>query len=104
MDLQASVIDSDTLREQLMAPDPMQRAIALHALEVEVERSAAAARGSLAQEVEKFTARGIPFYALHDPHFRNWVGKAVAYWQRLQSLDTMTPALAKAGGRARSRA
>jgi len=51
-----SELDSDRLRQQLMAPDPMQRAIALHALEVEVERSAAAARGSLAQEVESSRA------------------------------------------------
>jgi hypothetical protein len=87
MDLQPSVIDSDTLREQLMAPDPMQRAIALHALEVEGVRGAAASRVALAHEVEKFTARGIPFYSLHDPHFRNWVGKAVAYWQKLRAAN-----------------
>jgi hypothetical protein len=92
MDLQASVIDSDTLREQLMAPDPMQRAIALHALEVEVVRGATGARGALVHEVEKFTARGIPFYSLHDPHFRNWVGKAVAYWQKLRAADAKVQA------------
>jgi len=82
-----SELDPNTLRDQLMAPDPMRRAIALHALAVEAERSPVASRGSLAHEVEKFTARGIPFYALHDPHFCSWVGKAVAYWQRLHSLD-----------------
>jgi len=92
MSLPASVTDSDTLRAQLMAPDPMQRAIALHALEVEVVRRAAASRGALAHEVEKFTARGIPFYSLHDPHFCNWVGKAVAYWQKLRAADTRAQA------------
>lgn len=77
------VNDSKSLRRQLMAPDPMQRAIGLHALEVEVERCACATRGSLTQEVSKFAARGIPYYALHDPHFQDWVGKAVSYWERL---------------------
>lgn len=78
----AGVTDSQSLREQLMAPNPMQRAMALHALEVEVERHAA---GGLSSEVSRFTARGIPYYALHDPHFQGWVGKAVQYWEKLHS-------------------
>jgi len=80
----ASVTDSRSLRQQLMAPDPMQRAIGLHALEVEVERCACTRR-SLTQEASKFASRGIPYYALHDPHFNDWVGKAVSYWERLQA-------------------
>ena len=95
MELQACVIDSDvSLRENLMAPNPMQRAIALHALEVELERKGAP-RATLANEVAKFTARGIPFYSLRDPHFCDWVGKAVSYWQRLHAIDTK-PAPVKA--------
>ena len=78
----AGVTDSQSLREQLMAPNPMQRAMALHALEVEVERHAA---GGLSSEVTRFTSRGIPYYALHDPHFQGWVGKAVQYWEKLHS-------------------
>jgi len=89
MHLEAAVTDSDTLRQQLMAPDPMQRAIALHALELELERAAACSRLSLANEVAKFAARGIPFYALHDPHFCDWVGKAVSYWQKLRGADSV---------------
>lgn len=79
----ARVTDAQRLREQLMAPDPMQRAMALHALEIEVERRAG--RGTLTQEASKFTERGIPYYALHDPHFQSWVGKAVAYWEKLRA-------------------
>ena len=73
----------DTLRQQLMASDPMQRAMALHALEIEVERCAASSRAALRHEAERFAARGIPYYALHDRHFQDWVGKAVSYWERL---------------------
>ncbi|HMC16982.1 MAG TPA: hypothetical protein VKI18_15195 [Albitalea sp.] len=79
----ASAIDCDALREQLLAPDPMQRVMALHALEVEVARGGPR---PLANEVMRFTERGIPFYCLHDPHFCDWVSKAVSYWQRLHAM------------------
>ena len=84
MDSRSTVIDSNTLREQLISPHPMQRAIALHALEVELEHTAAA-RANLARAVARFTERGIPYYALNDPYFREWVGKAVTYWQLLRA-------------------
>jgi hypothetical protein len=90
----APVTDSRDLREQLMAPDPMRRALALHALEVEVERCASGRRGSLTQEASKFTARGIPYYALHDPHFQDWVRKAVSYWDRLHAAPAVRRATA----------
>ncbi len=79
----STVIDSDTLREQLMAPSPMQRVAALHSLEVEAECGACDERASVAHAAARFAARGIPFYALNDPHYKAWVGKAVDYWQRL---------------------
>jgi hypothetical protein len=82
----ASAPDCDALRQQLCAPDPMQRAMALHALEVEVERGGP--RPSLVNEVLRFTERGIPYYALHDPHFCDWVSKAVSYWERLRSASS----------------
>jgi hypothetical protein len=91
-----SAFDCDALREQLRAPDPMQRVIALHALEVEVAR---AGPRTLANEVMRFTERGIPFYCLHDPHYCDWVSKAVSYWQRLQAL----PAAADGAGARRTR-
>jgi len=81
----ASVTDSSSLRARLMAPDPMQRAIGLHALEVEVERCACIRRGGLPHEASKFASRGIPYYAPSDPHFNDWVVKAVSYWERLQA-------------------
>jgi uncharacterized membrane-anchored protein len=78
----AHITDSRSLRERLMAPDPMQRAIGLHAIEVEAERCG---QRGLPQEAARFAARGIPYYALHDPHFNDWVGKAVSYWERLHA-------------------
>ena len=91
--MQPSAFDCDALREQLRAPDPMQRVMALHALEVEVAR---AGPRPLANEVMRFTERGIPFYCLHDPHYCDWVSKAVSYWQRLHAMpvaanDARTP-------------
>ena len=86
MELQTCLIDSDeSLRKNLMAPDPMQRTLALHALEIAIERSADQATTGLVSEVACFTARGIPFYSLQDPHFCEWVGQAVLYWQRLHA-------------------
>ena len=79
------VIDSDSLRAHLTAPDPMRRVMGLHALETAAERSASNARSALGQEAARFAARGIPYYALHDPHFQAWVGKAATYWERLHA-------------------
>jgi hypothetical protein len=78
-----TVTDAASLRQQLMAPDPMQRAMGLHALELEVSRCSGGARATLSQEAARFAARGIPYYALHDRHFQDWVGRAVSYWERL---------------------
>ena len=80
-----AVMDASTLRERLMAPEPMPRFTALHALEeVELEQGASPARVALANAVARFVERGIPFYSLQDPHYRDWVSKAVSYWERLQ--------------------
>jgi len=76
----SSVTDAASLRQHLTAADPFRRALGLHALEIEVERSP----GSLSNEAARFAARGIPYYALHDPHFQDWVVKAVSYWERLR--------------------
>lgn len=84
MDLQTSIIDAQALRQQLMAADPLQRAHALHALERAAQR-ATAARSVLGVQAGRFAARGIPYYALRDPHFCRWVGKAVSYWERLHT-------------------
>jgi hypothetical protein len=91
----ACVTDSTSLRQQLTAADPMQRAIGLHALEIEVERCTCTGRGGLTQEVARFAARGIPYYSLQDPHFKEWVGKAVAYWEKLQAMRPAAAVMAK---------
>ena len=82
-----SITDAASLRQQLMAPDPMQRAMGLHALEMEVSRCSGAARAALIHEVTRFAARGIPYYALDDRHFQHWVGRAVSYWERLHGTQ-----------------
>ncbi len=85
MKVETSGLDAAALRAQLMATDPMQRAMALHAIELELERGHAASSRAFAREVEHFTARGIPFYAPQDRHFRDWVTRAVSYWEKLRS-------------------
>lgn len=81
----SSVMDSSTLRERLMAPEPMPRFTALHALEaIELEQDASPARVALAQAAARFVERGIPYYSVQDPHYRAWVSKAVSYWERLR--------------------
>jgi hypothetical protein len=82
----SSITDASTLRECLMAPQPMPRFTALHALEeVVLEKNASPARVALAQAVARFVERGIPYYSAQDPHYRAWVSKAVSYWERLQT-------------------
>lgn len=84
MDLKTVSLDAAALRAQLMAADPMQRAMALHAIELELGSGKTASTRAFAKEVEDFTARGIPFYAPQDRHFRDWVTRAVSYWERLK--------------------
>jgi hypothetical protein len=91
MNLNSTCVDSDTLRAQLMAPDPMQRVIALHSLELELDHKAALPDARLAGEVQKFTARGIPFYAPHGEHYRAWVHRVIDYWERLHSVASGSP-------------
>lgn len=91
---------AQALREQLMAPRAIERVHAMHALELELEGAPACA---VAEELEAFTARGIPYYAPEDPDYREWVAKAVSYWERLHEGDTAQAAPRKAaakGGRA----
>lgn len=72
---------AQTLHDQLMAPEPIQRVQALHALEMEL----GVAPHAVAEELEAFAARGIPYYAPQEPAYREWVGKAVGYWEQLHS-------------------
>jgi len=73
---------AQALREQLMAPKAIERVHAMHALELELEEAPSSA---MAEELEAFTARGIPYYAPEDPEYREWVAKAVAYWEMLHA-------------------
>ena len=73
------ITTAQALRAQLMAPEPIQRVNAMHALELELDETL---QGDVARELEEFAARGIPYYAPEDPHYREWVGKAVGYWGR----------------------
>jgi hypothetical protein len=77
-------LDSAQLRNRLMATEPTLRIGALHALECELERGAAPPGARLAQAIQEFVARGMPFYSSVDPHYLAWVERAVDYWERLQ--------------------
>ncbi len=72
---------AQTLRAQLMAPEPIQRVHALHALELGLVEAPQA----VAEELEAFASRGIPYYAPDEPAYREWVGKAVSYWEQLHA-------------------
>jgi hypothetical protein len=73
---------AEAFREQLMAPHAIERVHALHALE---SLTASVQGQPLAQELEAFTARGIPYYAPQEPAYREWVNTAVGYWERLHA-------------------
>jgi hypothetical protein len=80
---------AQALRDQLMAPRAIERVHALHALERELE---SAPTGAVAEELEAFTARGIPYYAPDAPQYREWVAKAVSYWEKLHTEgEPLTP-------------
>ncbi|MDE2076565.1 MAG: hypothetical protein KGI91_05735 [Burkholderiales bacterium] len=69
------------LRSELMAPETTKRVHALHVLELELEH---APETKAAKELEALTARGIPFYSPEDPHYCDWVSKAITLWERVQ--------------------
>ncbi len=72
-------LSSQTLRQQLMAPQAIERVHALHALEREADHADA----HVAKELQAFTSRGIPYYAPQDPAYQKWVNRAVGYWDKL---------------------
>jgi hypothetical protein len=76
--------DGSNLRHRLLAAEPMQRVAALHDLECLLARTRPAPSARLAQAIQDFVARGMPFYSDADPHYLEWVDRAVEYWQRLQ--------------------
>ena len=71
--------DTEALRDQLMARDPMQRVMALHAIEVEAVHCGGP---RLAGQVEAFAARGIPYYAPQTADYLAWVSRALDFWAR----------------------
>ncbi len=79
-------LNSEALRRQLMAPEPIQRARGLHAVECLLAQSGGR-RARLATEAEKFVSRGLPFYLPEDAQYTEWVNRTVAYWERLQQTD-----------------
>jgi hypothetical protein len=72
-------LSSQTLRQQLMAPQAIERVHALHALEREADHADA----QVAKELQAFTSRGLPYYAPQDPAYQKWVNRAVGYWDKL---------------------
>ena len=80
--------DAAALRAKLTDPQPMQRAIGLHALELAVADCAHGPHARLAADAQRFAARGIPFYRPGDREFLAWVERALAHWGRLHHGQT----------------
>ena len=95
MDHDSPVLDSDTLRQQLMSHLPMPRIKALHAFEVQPATGASPEHVAAAAAAARFAARGIPFYSAEDTSYLAWVDKAVTLWQRVQDTASFTPVVAK---------
>lgn len=95
MDHDSPVLDSDTLRQQLMSHLPMQRIKALHVFEVEPANGATPEHVAAAAAAARFAARGIPFYSAQDTSYLAWVDKAVTLWQRVQDTVAYAPAVSK---------
>lgn len=83
MDQFHSVLNPETLRQQLMSDLPMQRIKALHVLEAEPVGGTSPEQLAAA----RFASRGIPFYSAKDPHYLAWVDKAVTHWQRVSRVN-----------------
>lgn len=77
-------LNAESLRLQLMAPEPIQRARALHALECKLAQTGQN-RPRWAGEAERFVSRGLPFYQPQATQYGEWVERTVTYWQRLQT-------------------
>ena len=75
-----TIASSQDLHAELMAPEAMKRVLALHAVEVEADKAGST---PVVKAFIDFAARGIPFYCPQDPHYQEWVGKAVGYWEQL---------------------
>jgi hypothetical protein len=86
LEMYMDFVDPESLRAQLMAPNPMQRVVALHAIELELQHARRAEVARLADEVQRFTARGIPYYSPDSQRYRGWVSRAVSYWERLHRV------------------
>lgn len=78
----ATTMDASTFRQGLLAPEPMPRVVALHALEAEIEH-VQGGNPALVNAAARFVERGIPYYNVQDPHYQAWVSKAVSYWEKL---------------------
>ncbi|MES2887969.1 MAG: hypothetical protein V4739_08135 [Pseudomonadota bacterium] len=81
--MSSSPLNAASLRLQLMAPEPMQRARALHAVECMLAQTGEQ-RPRWASEAEKFVSRGLPFYQPQAAQYGEWVERTVTYWERLQ--------------------
>lgn len=80
---------------RLTAPThPFTRHALLHDMEVglaQLERCP-----GLAARVHHFVERGVPYFAPHDAHYREWAAKAAALWDELhrRSASAVEPSLA----------
>lgn len=73
--------------ERLLAPaGPIARHALLHDMEVQLSRLRERCPG-LHARVRSFVARGVPYFAPADAHYREWAAKASQLWDELHQRD-----------------
>jgi hypothetical protein len=71
---------------RLLAPaNPFARHALLHDMEVELAQLERCPK--LAARVHHFVERGVPYFAPHHAHYREWAAKAAALWDEVHELS-----------------
>lgn len=73
------------MSQHLFAADPNERISALFSIETEAKRMHSHLPATMLRRVERFAARGLPYYAPRHTAYRAWVAQAISYWEQLQS-------------------
>jgi hypothetical protein len=67
-------------KAELLSPVAFHRVKALHALECMAQSIDGTPLG---RSVLDFVSRGIPYYALEDAAYTQWVSQATAHWEKV---------------------
>ena len=88
MNVEADHSGDPSLAQFLMAPTPTERAFGLYTLEVEARSKGNRLPLATLRRLERFTGRGIPYYAPLHPGYRAWVAQALCLWDQLKVIST----------------